>query len=474
MLIQGFQIYDIKHMFEKSVDQYGERVAFRIKSGEGEVDSAITYNEAYSDVRGLGTSLIARGMKGKRIAIAGKNSYEWAVSYLAAICGAGVAVPLDEDFSVNELKYFLNITRCSCAIFSGELEDVFRQIVNDGVTGLELLINMDQKEKEWDILSLRELIDEGKQMAASGNSDFIRAQVTWDELCSIIFTAGTADPPKGVELSHRNIAAEIRMVSSAVDIAESDVFYSSLPMHCARECICGILLPLCHGASVSCCEGIKYNFDISTVQGYSLTECSSIAALSPCNGSAGRLLPRMKAKIDRPDPETGIGEICLAGDNIMMGYCGHPEATANALKGGWLYTGDLGRIEESGHIYIAGRKKNAILAENGMFVYPEELENYLSDIPYVLECMVWGKDLDDGGVSVITATIWPDEEKAIKRLGAGYSKRNLENLLWSEIGKVNDKLPVYKRIKKIILRKEKFQKNSSQRIFRWYPANREY
>lgn len=471
MSILGSQIYDIKHLFEKGVDQYGERAAFRVKSGEGEADSAITYNEAYSDLRGLGTSIIARGMKGKRIAIVGRNSYEWAVSYLAAICSAGVAVPLDKDFSINELKYFLNITQCSCAIFSGELKDVFRQIGNDGVTGLELLINMDQEKNEWDILSLCELIDEGKQMAASGNNDFNRVQATRDELCSIMFTAGTTDSPKGVELSHGNIAAEIAMVSSAVDIAESDVFYSSLPMHCARECICGILLPLCHGASLACCEGVKYNFDISTIPGYVLTECSSIAALDPCNGSAGRLLPGMKAKIDRPDPETGIGEICLAGDNIMMGYCGHSKATAEALKGGWLYTGDLGRIDKDGHIYIAGRKKNAILAENGMFVYPEELENCLSGIPYVLESMVWSKDSDDCGVSVITATIWPDEKKVMKRLGAGYSKRDLEDLLWSEIGKINDDLPFYKRIKKIVLRKEEFQKNSSRKIIRWYPAN---
>lgn len=473
MLSQKCQIYDIKHMFEKSVDKYRERAAFWVNDEKGKTYS-FTYNEIYKDVCGIGTSLIARGMKDKRIAIVGKNTYEWAISYLAVICGTGAAVLFDKDFCINELKYFLNVTQCSCAIFSGELEDIFRQIENDGVTGLEILINMDKEKNDWDILSLRVLIDEGKEIASSGNCDFTSAKVMLDELCTIMFTAGTTDVPKGVNLSHGNIASEITMLSASIDIAESDVFFSRLPMHCPRECILGILLPLCRGASVTCCEGLKYNFDISSFRCYSLAECSSIAAFNPDNGSAGHLLSGMKAKIDCPDPETGIGEICLAGDNIMMGYCGNPEVTGEILKDGWLYTGDFGRIDENDNIYIVGRKKNAILAENGTYIYPEELESCLSGIPYVLESMVWFNDSDGCEAVVITATILPYEEKVIEYLGAGYSKRELENLIWSEIDKLNDKLPFFKRIKKMVLRKEEFQKNSSQRIIRWYPANREY
>ena len=467
------QILDTKHMFEKSVEKYGERAAFWIKKDKGEAYSAITYNEAYSDVQGLGTSLTARGMKDKRIAIVGVNSYEWAVSYLASICGTGVAVVLDKELSINELKHFLIATGCSCAIFSGELKDVFWQIRNDGVTELEIFINMDKEKNEWDILSLQELIEEGKQMVTSGNRDFTSTQIVPDELCAIMFTAGTTGVSKGVNLSHLNIASEITMVSSILNIAESDVFFSRHPMHCAYECVCGILLPLYIGASITYSEEIKYNFEISTVQGYILTESSSIAALNPNNGSVGQLLPEMKAKIDRPDPETGIGEICLAGKNIMMGYCDNPEATANALKDDWLYTGDLGSIDEKGHIYIVGRKVNVIIAENGKNVYPEELESCLDSIPYVLESMVWSKDSDDCGAPIIAATILADREKVTERLGAGYSERELEKLLWSEISRINEKLPFFKRIKKMVLRKEEFQKNSSQKIIRWYPANRQ-
>ncbi len=470
---EEYRILSIKNMLEKSVERYGGRVAFWVKKDKEEACSAITYNEVYSDVCGLGTSLFSHGVKDKRIAIVGGNPYEWTVSYLAAICGADVAVPLDKALCINELKYFLNITRCSCAIFSGEMEDIFWQIRNDGVTELEVLINMDKEKSEADILSLHELIDEGRQGVTSGNNDFINSRIIRDELCTILLTAGTTDVPKAVNLSHKNIASEIMLVSSVLNIIESDVFFSRFPLHCARECICGILLPLYKGASITYCKAFKNHFEVSTAQGYSLTECTSIAALNPENGSAGCLLPEMKAKIANPDPETGIGEICLAGENIMMGYCENPEATAKVLKGGWLYTGDLGKIDEKGHIYIAGRKENVIIAENEKHVYPEELENCLDGIPFAQESMVWSKASDDGSTSVIAATILADKEKVAERLGGGYSERELEELFWSEIEKINDKLPSYKRIKKMVLRTEKFQKNSSHKIIRWYPANKE-
>lgn len=464
---------DIKQMFEKSKEKYGESTAFWVDNDEEKPYSAVTYKEAYDDVRGLGTSLVDRGMKGKKIAIIGASSYQWALSYLAVICGTGVAVLLDKKYCISELKQFLTATGCSGAIFSDELQDVFWQIRNDGVTQLEMLINMDKKKSEWDILSLQELIDEGKKMVSSGSLDFVTTPVANKELCLIFFTAGTTDVSKGVNLSHANIAAALTMVSAMLPVSNRDVFVSRLPLHCAQECLCSILLPLYKGASITYCEGVAPSFEISAVHGYSLTECASLAAINPENESAKyRLLPEMRAKIVDSDPETGIGEICLMGENVMMGYCNDPKASAEAIQDDWLHTGDLGWMDEKGCLYIAGRKENVIIAAQGKNVYPEELESRLTSLPYVLETMAWSDDSDESQAPMITATVRTDEMKIIETLGINYSKQELETLLWSEIHKINNTLPFFKRIKKIILRNEAFQKNSSQKILRYYPGNR--
>lgn len=467
---QKYHAPDIKQLLEHSVKKYGERPAFWMQRYGEAKHTTITYREMYEDLCALGTLLIAKDFKGKGIAIAGKNSYEWAVSFLAAIC-VGVAVPLDTEFWIVSLKHFLNITDCRCAIFSEQLQDTYWQIRNDGITGVETLINMDRDRErgEWDLFSLGEMIEEGKKILASGNRDFVETHIKQNEICAMIFTSDGKGDHKAVSLTHRNIASELRQLSETLDIECYDVFFSRLPFHNAHECICGILLPLISGAAITCSEGYDYNVDVSALQGYGLAESASLVALDTGNGS--RLLPGMKAKIDNPDPETGIGEICLAGENIMLEYAKDPEATAKILKDGWLFTGDMGRIDENGLLYVLGSKLNSIIAENGLNVYPEELENKLDTIPYVRESLVWGSEPDTGRIPIITATLVIDVEKTTKKLGAGYSERDVFELLSSEVEKINAELPKFKRIKRIIPRKNEFLKDSSQRIIRWEFSN---
>lgn len=111
------------------------------------------------DIRRLAEVLISYGMKDMNVAIMGEQSYEWAISYLAITFGVGTVVPIDKEFCMPEIKRYLIETKCHCAIFSGELEDTFWQIKNDGVTELELIISMDCEKSYNDVLSLRELIN---------------------------------------------------------------------------------------------------------------------------------------------------------------------------------------------------------------------------------------------------------------------------------------------------------------------------
>ncbi|MDR1953700.1 MAG: AMP-binding protein, partial [Clostridiales Family XIII bacterium] len=139
-----------------------------------------------------------------------------------------------------------------------------------------------------------------------------------------------------------------------------------------REMICG-------GAAIdpAILDGIK-DFGVNAIQGYGLTECAPICALNPDrdarSNSAGYFISGFEGRIDSPDPETGIGEICVRGDNVMLGYYNNKEATDEVLKDGWFHTGDYGYIDKDDFVYITGRKKNVIITKTGENVFPEELE----------------------------------------------------------------------------------------------------
>ncbi len=207
------------------------------------------------------------------------------------------------------------------------------------------------------------------------------------------------------------------------------------------------------------------------VQGYGLTECAPILALNRDvdfkNEAAGLPLPGSEVKIQDPD-EDGIGEFVARGDNVFMGYYKDPEATAAALDpDGWYHTGDLGYIDKDGFCIITGRKKNVIIAKNGKNVFPEEIEYLLSLSPYVAESVVSGEKDEIKDDIIICATIFPDMDEVNNKLGEGASDGDIEKLLKEVADGVNEKLSNYKKIKKVVLRKTEFEKNTSKKIKRY-------
>ena len=215
------------------------------------------------------------------------------------------------------------------------------------------------------------------------------------------------------------------------------------------------------------------------VQGYGLSECAPMGALNPDNpkymrnSSVGHILPGMQVKIVDKD-EDGIGEICLKGDNVMLGYYKNPEETARTVRDGWFYTGDQGYVDEEDFIYITGRKKNVIIASNGKNVFPEELEYYLSLSPFIAESMVWGAEDERSGDIVIVAAIRPETDDIREVLGdeKADDPETVKELLWKEVDKVNEQMPMFKKIKKIVVRNEEFEKNTSKKITRFAEANK--
>jgi len=209
---------------------------------------------------------------------------------------------------------------------------------------------------------------------------------------------------------------------------------------------------------------------INLVQGYGLTECAPIVALNRDiwykDEAAGLPLPNLEVKIHDPD-ENGIGEIICKGPSVMLGYYEDPEATAEAIKDGWFFTGDSGFIDKDGFVHITGRKKNVIITGNGKNVYPEEIETLLNRSPYIKESLVYGKGESDGD-TIVCARIVPDREKIeedIKNNAAPGT--TAEEIIGHEIKKVNQQLVTYKHIKDFTLQDEEFAKTTTRKIKRF-------
>ncbi len=209
---------------------------------------------------------------------------------------------------------------------------------------------------------------------------------------------------------------------------------------------------------------------IATYQGYGLTETSPLIAgnndfyMNPA--AVGLPIHGVEIKIENPNDE-GVGEIIARGDNVMLGYYNDPEATAHVMRGGYFHTGDLGRFDEEGFLYITGRCKNVIVAQNGKNIYPEELESRLMEEPCVAEAIVIGVPNTTGGTA-IKAKIFPSMEK-IQEI---YGKKDINDLeiqkeIASAVANVNEKLPVYKKITVTEIVPQAFEKTTTRKIKRF-------
>jgi len=203
---------------------------------------------------------------------------------------------------------------------------------------------------------------------------------------------------------------------------------------------------------------------ILTVQGYGLTETAPVLAAenehSIRYGSVGKALPSVELSIDNPN-EDGIGEIIAKAPNVMLGYYEMPEETAAVLKDGWFYTGDLGRIDKNGYLFITGRKKNVIVLKSGKNVYPEELEELVAKLPYVTEVMVYPKKKDDNaliGAKIVYNKDYFDKDATEDEIHA---------IVKGDITKINEGVAQYKHIKSITIQTTPMVKTTTAKIKRY-------
>ena len=227
-------------------------------------------------------------------------------------------------------------------------------------------------------------------------------------------------------------------------------------------------LVICGGAKLD--EDIIRTFDslgITILNGYGITECAPLISANRNKyrkpGSVGTPILACRVKIDNPD-ENGEGEICVKGPNVMLGYYNNPEATAEVFdKDGFFHTGDYGKLDDEGWIYITGRKKNLIILSNGKNVYPEEIEADLQKVEGVTEVVVYaGESRVQKDRITIVAEIFPDAE-----LLADKGITDMQTYFEDQVKILNAKMPPYKAVKCVKLREVEFQKNTSRKITRF-------
>ncbi|MGA9995675.1 MAG: AMP-binding protein [Pyrinomonadaceae bacterium] len=210
-----------------------------------------------------------------------------------------------------------------------------------------------------------------------------------------------------------------------------------------------------------------YSLGFTVQQGYALTETFGGGMFTPFRknviGSTGVPLPGLKVKLVDPD-ESGEGEIAINGPSVMRGYFNNPEATAQVLRDGWFYTGDLARVDDDGNYYITGRKKELIVLSSGKKVYPEEVERHYMQCPYIKEMCVLGA-ADSSGYAQserLHAVIVPDFDylKQLKIV-------NSREIIRADVEKLSVTLPRYKRILSYDIQTEPLPRTSTKKLKRW-------
>lgn len=204
------------------------------------------------------------------------------------------------------------------------------------------------------------------------------------------------------------------------------------------------------------------------IQGYGMTENAPIIAVNrdyySKPESVGTAMPGTEIKIINRDKD-GVGEIICRGPSVMIGYYDNPEATAEVLRDGWLYTGDYGRMDEEGFLYICGRKKNVIVTKNGKNIFPEEVEYALLRSKYIEETVVYGTVDKRTGDTIVRAEIFPNYSEIEEEFGE-MSEDGLRDFLKAAVDEANETMPAYKRVKRFKVRDVEFEKTTTRKIKR--------
>ena len=256
-LFDNKEVNNIKEIIYNSANKFANKIAFKIKKKIGKEISyvEITYKKLLEDINNLGTGLYKKGLKGKRVAVIGKNRYEWVLTHLSCLLGGIVIIPLDKDLQLEELESSLIRSKANAVVFDKKLEDKFIKLKERNLPDLKEYIAMDSRLNDFS--SLEEISSLGIEEINKGNLEYIDAEIKDEDMNILLFTSGTTSKSKAVMLSQKNIAVNIYDMLLVEDIRETDVNIAFLPFHHIFGSTC-MLVMLAAGVQTVFPDGLKY------------------------------------------------------------------------------------------------------------------------------------------------------------------------------------------------------------------------
>ncbi len=255
-VFEAEEFKNVKEIIYNSAKVFKEKIAFVIKHKKesGIEYENITYKRLLDDINKLGTAFYSMKLIGKRIAVIGKNRYEWALAHLANLLGGIVSVPLDKDLQYDELEGSLIRSKANAIVFDEKLTDKVTQIKENGNTNLSEYVCMSKIEG---YNSVEELLEKGQKLIEIGERDYIDYKVDENAMSILLFTSGTTSKSKAVMLSQRNIASNIYALQVAEDIRPTDTNIAFLPFHHIFGSTCMVLM-LANGTKTTFPDGLRY------------------------------------------------------------------------------------------------------------------------------------------------------------------------------------------------------------------------
>ena len=252
----AIEFKDIKGIIYNSAKQYAQNIAFTIKhKNEKETTyENITFKKLLQDINAFGTALYEMGFKNKRIAVVGRNRYEWVVAHLSNLLGGMVSVPLDKELQVDELESCLERSKADVVVFDEKYVENIEEIKKRGNTKLQKYICMSEQQGYEDFWALKK---QGERLLKQGQKEYTKAKIDEDKMAILLFTSGTTSKSKAVMLSQNNVASNVYSMLLVEDLQPTDSNLAFLPYHHIFGSTC-MLVMLAAGIKTAFPDGLRY------------------------------------------------------------------------------------------------------------------------------------------------------------------------------------------------------------------------